>query len=65
MESSFSNPSSVRDKNSHSLSAYQAIQFTCRQLIKYKNPFMQEFINVRNTAKEQKDNELSKKILDF
>ncbi len=63
MESSFSNPSSVRDKNSHSLSAYQAIQFTCRQLIKYKNPFMQEFINVRNTAKEQKDNELSKKIL--
>ena len=63
VESSFSNPGSVRDKNSHSLSAYQAIQFTCRQLIKYKNPFMEEFINLRSSAKEQRDDELSKKIL--
>lgn len=63
LESSFSNPGSQRDKNSHSLSAYQAIQFTCRQLIKYKNPFMQEFINLRTAAKDQRDNDLAKKIL--
>ncbi len=63
VESSFSNPGSVRDKNSHSLSAYQAIQFTCRQLIKYKNPFMQEFINLRTAAKDQRENDLAKKIL--
>lgn len=63
VESSFANPGSQRDKNSHSLSAYQAIQFTCRQLIKYKNPFMQEFINLRTAAKEQRENDLAKKIL--
>lgn len=51
------------ERNSHSLSGYQAIQFTCRQLIKYKNPFLQEFIELRKTAKSQKEEELSKKIL--
>ncbi len=63
IESSFSNPGSQRDKNTHSLSAYQAIQFTCRQLIKYKNPFMEEFINLRTSAKEQRENDLAKRIL--
>lgn len=51
------------DRNTHSLSAYQAIQFTCRHLIKYKNPFLQEFIDLRKSAKEQKDAEISQKIL--
>jgi len=53
------------DRNTHSLSGYQAIQFTCRQLIKYKNPFLQEFIEVRKSAKEKKEEELSKKILNM
>jgi uncharacterized protein (TIGR04562 family) len=51
------------DRNTHSLSAYQSIQFTCRHLIKYKNPFLQEFIDLRKTAKEQKNSDISKKIL--
>ncbi|TNF29489.1 MAG: TIGR04552 family protein [Deltaproteobacteria bacterium] len=51
------------ERNTHSLSAYQAIQFTCRHLIKYKNPFLQEFIELRKSAKEQKEAEISKKIL--
>jgi len=63
MECSFSNPSQQRDKNSHSLSGYQAVQFTCRQLIKYKNPFLQEFINLRTAAKENREDDVAKKIL--
>ncbi len=51
------------DRNTHSLSGYQAIQFTCRHLIKYKNPFLQEFIDLRKAAKAQKEEEISKKIL--
>lgn len=51
------------ERNTHSLSGYQAIQFTCRQLIKYKNPFLQEFIDLRKSAKDQKEEELAKKIL--
>lgn len=62
-ESTFKNRSD--DRNSHSLSAYQAIQFTCRHLIKYKNPFLQEFIDLRKAAKEQKEADISKKILNM
>ncbi len=61
-ESSFKNKDN-EERNNHSLSAYQAIQFTCRHLIKYKNPFLQEFIDLRREAKEQKDSDISKKIL--
>ncbi len=63
MECSFSNPAQQRDKNSHSLSGYQAVQFTCRQLIKYKNPFLQEFINLRTAAKDNREDDVAKKIL--
>ncbi len=48
--------------NIHTLDDYKAIHFTCRQLIKYRNPFMMEFSHVRNMAKDE-NTELSKKIL--
>ncbi len=60
LKSSFG--SEAEDRNSHSLTGYSAIQFTCRHLIKYKNPFLQEFIELRNEAKLQKEGELAKKI---
>jgi uncharacterized protein (TIGR04562 family) len=51
-------------KNEHSLKAYQSIQFTCRQLIKYKNPFLYEFNQLRKAAKkESEDSTIAKKIL--
>jgi uncharacterized protein (TIGR04562 family) len=58
--------SSEDERNTHRSSDYQSIQFTCRQLIRYKNPFISEFTEVRRLAKsfhEEKENELSKKIL--
>ncbi len=54
------------ERNQHSLSNYQAIQFTCRQLIKYKNPFLREFKGVRKMAAEiGEDDPLAKKILNM
>lgn len=52
------------DKNEHSLADYQSLQFTCRQLIKYKNPFLYEFNDLRKLAREKEtEDELAKKIL--
>ncbi|MBT3583858.1 MAG: TIGR04552 family protein [Halobacteriovoraceae bacterium] len=52
------------EENKHSLSSYRSIQFTCRQLIKYKNPFLQDFNDVRRVAKAENDeNQLAKKVL--
>jgi uncharacterized protein (TIGR04562 family) len=51
-------------RNSHSLDQFRSIQFTCRQLVKYKNPFLKEFKELRKMAKaEEGDNQLAKKIL--
>ncbi|MDD0854573.1 TIGR04552 family protein [Halobacteriovorax sp. GB3] len=62
MENGFSSKNS--DRNLHSKKGYQSIQFTCRQLIKYKNPFMTEFHDLRKLAKKADENdELRKKIL--
>ncbi|MBT3981282.1 MAG: TIGR04552 family protein [Bacteriovoracaceae bacterium] len=50
--------------NRHSSSEYKSIHFTSRQLITYKNPFLDEFKSVRAMAKDQKDeSELAKKIM--
>lgn len=52
------------DRNQYSLASYQSIQFTGRTLIKYRNPFYQEFSELRKSAKSlQDENELAKKIL--
>jgi uncharacterized protein (TIGR04562 family) len=49
--------------NVHTLKDYRAIHFTSRQLIKYRNPFVKEFSEVRKMAKEDDTSELAKKIL--
>lgn len=51
------------DANVHTSSEYKAVHFTCRQLIKYRNPFLKQFNEVRRQAKEDKESELAKKIL--
>lgn len=50
-------------RNEHSLKKYQSIQFTGRHLIKYRNPFLQEFYALKKLARESgEDNELAKRI---
>ena len=53
--------------NKFSATTYQSIQFTCRHLIEYKNPFLQEFNELRKMAKNASaidaENDLAKKIL--
>jgi uncharacterized protein (TIGR04562 family) len=46
---------------------YQSIQFTCRHLIEYKNPFLQEFNELRKLAKNAnpEENEIARKILNM
>ncbi len=51
------------ERNKARLKGYQSIQFTCTHLIKYVNPFLHEFSNVRKMAKDNPDNLLAKKIL--
>ena len=60
-----SNPQKTphQDKNIHSSEEYRAIHFTGRQLIKYRNPFMSSFNEVRKQALKDKENPLSQAIL--
>jgi uncharacterized protein (TIGR04562 family) len=53
------------ERNKHTSKAYQSIQFTCRQLIEYKNPFLQEFNDLRRIAKNAspEENELARRVL--
>ena len=51
------------DRNEHTSQSYKSVQFTCRQLIRYKNPFLKEFMSLRKLAKEAGDDELAKKVL--
>ncbi|MBC7715166.1 MAG: hypothetical protein H7177_17610, partial [Rhizobacter sp.] len=55
------------ERNKHSSKSYQSIQFTCRQLIEYKNPFLQEFNDLRKFAKTQnpEENELARKVMNM
>lgn len=51
-------------KNPHSAEQYHAIQFTCRQMIRYKNPIYTELSALRNEAKKSGSNdEFVKKFL--
>ena len=58
---------SESEHNKHTSKAYQSIQFTCRQLIEYKNPFLQEFNDLRKFAKtcNPEENELARKVLNM
>lgn len=49
--------------NRHSSNEYRAIHFTGRQLIKYRNPFMGQFAEVRKAALADPNNALGKQIL--
>ncbi len=51
------------EKNIHSSDEYRAIHFTGRQLIKYRNPFMSSFNEVRKLALKDKENPLSQALL--
>lgn len=55
------------DRNKFTSKSYQSIQFTCRQLIEYKNPFLQEFNELRRIAKklDLEDNELARRVLNM
>lgn len=49
--------------NNHSFDEYRAIHFTGRQLIKYKNPFMSSFNEIRKRALSDKEHPLSQALL--
>lgn len=51
------------EKNIHSSDEYRAIHFTGRQLIKYRNPFMASFNEIRKMALKDKTNPLSQSLL--
>lgn len=49
--------------NKYTSEEYRAIHFTGRQLIKYRNPFMTSFNEVRKQALKDKENPISQSIL--
>jgi len=50
--------------NPHTFDNYRSMQFTCRQLIKHSNPFINEFNEVKRLAQKE-DSELAKKIVNM
>jgi uncharacterized protein (TIGR04562 family) len=60
------NPAKHVEHNKHSSSKYSALHFTCRQLIKYRNPFMDNFSEIRKLARAlPEETDLSKKIIEL
>lgn len=49
--------------NRHSSHEYRAIHFTGRQLIKYRNPFMGHFSEVRKASLRDPENPIAKQVL--
>ena len=56
-------PHSSRHENQHSSDDYRAIHFTGRQLIKYRNPFMSSFNEIRKKAIMDRENPISQALL--
>lgn len=56
-------PIKATHENIHSLEEYRAIHFTGRQLIKYRNPFMASFNEVRKQALKDRENPVSQALL--
>jgi uncharacterized protein (TIGR04562 family) len=56
-------------KNFYSSKNYRAVQFTCRQLIKYRDPFFNDFVQIRKLAKQAANSgdqtEIVKRILEL
>lgn len=51
------------ERNQHTSQEYRAIHFTGRQLIKYRNPFMAQFNELRKSALQDKEQPLAKQLL--
>lgn len=58
-------PGSLQHANRHSAEEYRAIHFTGRQLIKYRNPFMASFNEVRKLAIRDKENPIAQALLNL
>ena len=56
-------PGRAHHENIHSSDEYRAIHFTGRQLVKYRNPFVASFNEVRKLALKDKQNPLSQALL--
>ena len=56
-------PGTLHHENRHSSQEYRAIHFTGRQLIKYRNPFMSSFNEVRKLALKDREHPLSQALL--
>jgi uncharacterized protein (TIGR04562 family) len=65
IEASHADSAEHLEKNRHSSEDYHAIHFTGRQLIKYRNPFMASFNEVRKQALRDKENPLSQSLLNL
>ena len=61
--SEITNQTMENERNNHSSLNYRSLQFTCRQLIRYTNPFYVDFAKLRKEARKDKENSLAKKIL--
>lgn len=58
-------PGQNKHENIHTSDEYRAIHFTGRQLIKYRNPFMSSFNEVRKQALHDRENPLSQNLLNL
>jgi uncharacterized protein (TIGR04562 family) len=58
-------PGRNSQENKHTSEEYRAIHFTGRQLIKYRNPFMSSFNEVRKMALKDKQNPVSEALLNL
>lgn len=58
-------PTKLHHENRHSAEEYRAIHFTGRQLIKYRNPFMASFNEVRKLAIRDKENPIAQALLNL
>jgi uncharacterized protein (TIGR04562 family) len=56
-------PTKSHHENRHTLDEYRAIHFTGRQLIKYRNPFMASFNEIRKQALKDRENPVSQALL--
>jgi uncharacterized protein (TIGR04562 family) len=58
-------PVNATHANRHSADEYRAIHFTGRQLIKYRNPFMASFNEVRKLAIRDRENPIAQALLNL
>ena len=57
-------PTALNKDNPHSSEFYKAIQFTCRQLIKLKNPLYEDLKELKKHTKNTPPNEELQKLIE-